>query len=77
MKRKGNNNSWLIDMLNCKGIKLSEAENEFRRSIEEFSAPHRQFGFRTESMFAYVAGAMGKCIFDKTRGLWAVVYWQR
>lgn len=65
MKRKSNSNSWLIDMLNSKGIKLSEAENEFRHSIEEFSAPHRQFGFRTESIFAYVAGAMGKCILIK------------
>ena len=61
MKKQENNNSWLIDMLNAKGLKISEAEGEFRRSIEQFSEKHRQFGFRTEAMFAYVVGAMGQC----------------
>ncbi len=49
-------------MLNSKGLKFSEAENEFKRSMSQLTAEQqRQYGFRTESMFAYVAGAMGKC----------------
>lgn len=58
MKRQENHNSWLIDMLNSKGLQIAEAETEFKRSLEQLSEGQRRFGFRTESMFAYVAGAM-------------------
>lgn len=74
MKRQENHNSWLIDMLNSKGLQIAEAETEFKRSLEQLSEGQRRFGFRTESMFAYVAGAMSQCNLIKQEdcGQWYV-----
>lgn len=61
--------SALVNLLSASNLKIDSAKELnpiFEETVEKLrSESHRKHGFRIESMFAYVAGALGKCLLVK------------
>jgi hypothetical protein len=68
-KKKQNIYSALTEILETSGIKINSKENFnslLNKAYDEISyQDHRKYGIRVENMFAYVAGALGKCTLIK------------
>lgn len=63
--RKFNDDTELLSHLSAQLI-TGDKEELIHRACEKITGePHRQHGFRTDYMFGYVAGALGKCVIVK------------
>ncbi len=63
--KKSNQSGSLVDLIRLSGVGIHDTPEltaMINSGLKKFKhEAHRQHGFRTESMFAYVAGALGQC----------------
>jgi hypothetical protein len=65
IKNKQHHLALLAQLIGANGFNLSD-KGMLQKAIETFvNESHRQYGFRIQNMFAYVAGALGKCLLVK------------